>query len=169
MEDAPDDTKDLQSGAPPRELRYGDDTYAILGACFAVYTDKGCGFLEAVYQECLEIELRARGIPFVAQQNLRLSYRGQPLKQTYAADIVCCGRVLVEIKAVRALDPKHRAQTMHYLRATGIEVGLLINFGARSLQYRRIFPPKNINDHAVNRQWLWVPDGWNKGPTDAPA
>jgi len=125
--DSEEDSAEQQT--PRRGLRYGNETYAILGACFAVYQDKGCGFLEAVYQECLEIEFRARGISFRAQPVLGLAYRGQPLTQTYAADFICFDRVLVEIKAVRALDPKHRAQTMHYLRATGIEVGLLVNFG----------------------------------------
>ena len=129
MNDSVEDAKDRTPPIAKRGLRFGDETYAILGACFAVYQDKGCGFLEAVYQECLEIELKARGVPFVSQPSMQLTYRGQTLKQVYVADFICFDRVLVEIKAVRALDPKHRAQTMHYLRATGIEVGLLVNFG----------------------------------------
>jgi GxxExxY protein len=128
--DSPDDCE-LSSDVPvPRHgLRHGNETYAILGACFAVYREKGCGFLEAVYQECLEIELTARGVPFVAQQPLQIAYRGKVLRQAYAPDFICYGKVLVELKAVRALAPEHRAQTVNYLRATGLEVALLVNFG----------------------------------------
>jgi GxxExxY protein len=129
MDESDDNTQDSEDQIPRTGLRYADETYAILGACFAVYRDKGCGFLEAVYQECLEIELAARDVAFVALQPLHLHYRGQTLRQVYSPDFVCFGRVLVEIKAVRSLAPQHRAQSMHYLRATGIEVGLLVNFG----------------------------------------
>ena len=104
------------------------ETRRILGACFEVYKEKGCGFVEPVYQECLELELASQGIEFVAQQPIGLSYKGRPLQQTYRADLVCFGKVLVEIKAVSALTNEHRAQLMNYLRATGIRVGLLINF-----------------------------------------
>jgi GxxExxY protein len=105
-----------------------EETHRILGACFEVYKEKGCGFVEPVYQECLELELASRGIEFLAQKDIALSYKGQPLKQTYRADFVCDGEVIVEIKAVSALTDQHRAQLMNYLRATGIKVGLLINF-----------------------------------------
>jgi len=105
------------------------ETHRILGACFEVYTEKGCGFVEPVYQECLGLELASQGIELLAQKEIGLSYKGQPLKQTYRADFVCYGKVLVEIKAVRVLTDEHRAQLINYLRATGIKVGLLINFG----------------------------------------
>jgi len=104
------------------------ETHRILGACFEVYKEKGCGFVEPVYQECLELELASQGIEFLAQKEIALSYKGQPLKQTYRTDFVCYGKVIVEIKAVSALTDEHRAQLMNYLRATGIKVGLLINF-----------------------------------------
>ena len=110
-------------------LLHEKETYASLGACFAVYRDKGCGFLEAVYQECLEIELNHRGIPFQADVPLALSYRGQPLKQVYRADFVCYGSIIVEIKAVSGLADEHRAQIINYLNATGFELGLLVDFG----------------------------------------
>jgi len=84
-------------------LLFEQETYAILGACFEVYKDKGCGFLEAVYQECLELELGSRGIQFQPQAELQLTYKGRTLKQTYQPDFICFGKVIVEIKSVSAL------------------------------------------------------------------
>jgi GxxExxY protein len=104
------------------------ETHRILGACFEVYKEKGCGFVEPVYQECLELELVSQGIEFLAQQEIGLSYKGRPLRQTYRTDFLCFGKVIVEIKAVSALTDEHRAQLMNYLRAAGLKVGLLINF-----------------------------------------
>jgi GxxExxY protein len=111
------------------KLLYEEETYKILGACFEVYNDKGCGFLEPVYQECLEIELAHQGIPFVAQREIKLTYRGQPLRQTYKADIICYNRIIVELKAVSCLVDEHRGQILNYLHATGLQLGLLVNFG----------------------------------------
>ena len=111
------------------KLIHEEETYKIRGACFEVYKEKGCGFLEAAFQECLELEFGMRGIPFVAQPELALSYKGVPLKQTYKPDFVCYGRVLVELKAVSKLTDEHRAQFINYLHATGLKVGLLVNFG----------------------------------------
>ena len=105
------------------------ETYRIRGACFEVYREKGCGFLEAVFQERLELELGLQGIPFVAQPELALSYKGRPLRQTYKPDIICFGKVLVEPKAVSKLTDEHRAQVLNYLHATDLRVGLLVNFG----------------------------------------
>ena len=110
-------------------LIYERETYAILGACFEVYKDKGCGFLEAVYQECLRIELTHREIPFVAEVALPLMYRGQPLQTSYRADFICYGKIIIELKAVSEILDEHRAQLLNYLAATGFELGLLINFG----------------------------------------
>ncbi len=104
------------------------ETHRILGACFKVYKEKGCGFVEPVYQECRELELTRQDIEFYAQKEIGLTYKGRLLKQTFRADFVCFGNVIVEIKAVSALTDEHRAQLMNYLRATGIKVGLLINF-----------------------------------------
>jgi len=111
------------------KLMLEEESYAILGACFEVYKDKGCGFLEAVYQECLEIEFGLRGLPAQPQVPLALTYKGRPLKKKYEADFVCFGTVLVEIKAVSRLADEHRAQLQNYLHATGLRVGFLINFG----------------------------------------
>src|SRR2546426_956767 len=90
------------------ELLYPQESYAIVGACFNVYNEIGCGFLEVVYQECLDIELRTQGISFVAQPNLALAYRGQPLMQTYQPDFVCFDKIVVELKTVESLADAHR-------------------------------------------------------------
>lgn len=111
------------------ELIYRDESYRIMGACFEVYKEKGCGFLEAVFQECLEMELDDQGIPFVAHPPLALNYKGRRLKQTYTPDFICYGKIIVEIKAVTALTAEHRAQVHNYLRATDHRLGLLVNFG----------------------------------------
>ena len=108
---------------------YQEESYAIQGAIFAVYKEMGSGFLEAVYQECLERELNARGIPFKAQTEIQIFYNGVPLRQTYRADLVCFDKIILELKAVRNLLPEHTAQLQNYLRATGMRLGLLVNFG----------------------------------------
>ena len=116
-----------------------DQSYAILGACFEVYNEKGCGFLEAVYLECMEIELGLQNIPFVAKKPLRLEYKGHPLRQTYEPDLICFEKIVVELKAVSALADEHRAQVINYLNATGCEVALLVNFGHfPKLEYERL-------------------------------
>ena len=113
------------------EIIYKDEAFAIIGACFEVYNDKGCGFLEAVYQECLEIEFGLRNLPFVPQAELTLTYKGRTLKKTYQPDFVCFGKIILEIKAVSELTDDHRAQVHNYLKATGYRLGLLVNFGAK--------------------------------------
>jgi GxxExxY protein len=115
------------------------ESYAIVGACFEVYNEKGCGFLEPVYQECLGIEFEYRRIPAIPKPSLTLSYRGRVLSQTYEPDYVCFGKIIVELKAVSALTDEHRAQLLNYLHATGFELGLLVNFGHYpKLEYERI-------------------------------
>ena len=109
-------------------LIYEDEAFAIRGAIFEVYKTIGTGFLEAVYQECLEMELAKRNIPFKAQPEIVISYKGTPLKQTYKADIVCYDKIILELKAVKTLLPEHAAQIQNYLRATGMRLGLLVNF-----------------------------------------
>jgi GxxExxY protein len=121
------------------EIIYKEESYQIVGACFEVYKEKGCGFLESVYQECLEIELMLQGISFEAQKPLALTYKGRPLRQRYVADLICGGKIIVELKAVSELVNEHRAQVLNYLHATGCRLGLLINFGHHpKLQYERI-------------------------------
>ena len=122
-----------------KDLLFPEESYQVMGACFAVYKAMGCGFLEAVYQECLEIELRRQRIPFASQQPLRLTYAEEPLKQTYVADIICYDRILLELKAITRLAPEHHAQVMHYLKVTGLRLGILVNFGHHpQLEHQRI-------------------------------
>ena len=121
------------------ELIYKEESYAIMGACFEVYKEMGPGFVEPVYQECLELELAARKIPFTARQPLRLEYKGTPLQQSYIPDLVCHDKIIVELKAVTSLTDEHRAQVFNYLRATGYRLGLLVNFGHHpQVQHERI-------------------------------
>ena len=121
------------------EIIYKKESYAIVGACFEVYNEKGCGFLEPVYQECLAIEFEYQRISAVAKPLLVLSYRGRILKQKYEPDYVCFEKIIVELKAVSALVDEHRAQLLNYLHATGFELGLLVNFGHYpGLEYERI-------------------------------
>jgi GxxExxY protein len=111
-------------------LLYPDEVFRIQGAVFEVYRTMGAGFLEGVYQECLGFEFAERGIPFAALQPLPLSYKGRGLQRGYVADFVCFDRIILELKAVRDFAPEHRAQTFNYIRASGLRLGLLINFGA---------------------------------------
>jgi GxxExxY protein len=108
---------------------YKEESYRIMGACFEVYKEKGCGFLEAVYQECLELEFGLQGILFQPRVELALAYKGRPLKQRYVPDFVCFGKIILELKAVSQLNDEHRAQVHNYLRATGYRLGMLVNFG----------------------------------------
>jgi GxxExxY protein len=113
------------------KLVFKDESYAIQGAIFEVYREMGCGFVESVYQECLEKELSARGIPFEAQKELRLHYKAEALRQAFKPDLICYGKIIVELKAVRELASEHTAQALNYLKATGMTLGLLVNFGSR--------------------------------------
>ena len=123
------------------DILFKEESYAIMGACFEVYKEKGCGFLEGVYQACLEMELAHRGIPYEADVRLPLTYRGLPLKQVYVADFVCYGKIILEIKAVSELVDEHRAQVLNYLSATGCKLGLLVNFGHYPrVEYERLLP-----------------------------
>ena len=112
-----------------KDLIYPEECYKIIGASFEVYKDKGSGFLEAVFQECLELELGFQAIPFTPQRPLALTYKGQPLRQSYIADFVCYDKIIVELKAVERLADEHRAQLLNYLNATGYRLGLMVNFG----------------------------------------
>jgi|SRR5581483_3977447 GxxExxY protein len=125
------------------DLLFKDEVYKIVGAAMEVYNEKGVGFLEEVYQECLEIELETRGIPFVSQKELPLYYKGRLLKKKYRADFVCYDKIVVEIKALERLSTNEEAQILNYLKATKLEVGVLINFGARNkLEWdRKIWTP----------------------------
>ena len=121
------------------EILFKEESYSIIGACFNVYKDKGCGFLEPVYHECCEIEFAFQKIPFLSQTELELTYRGQILRQRYKPDFICFQKIIVELKAVSALADEHRAQLLNYLNATKMKLGLLVNFGHHpKLEFERI-------------------------------
>ena len=110
-------------------ILFKEESFKIMGACFEVYKEKGCGFLEAVYQECLALEFKAQGIPFVVQPGLHLDYKGQLLMQSYQPDFLCFGEIMVEIKSAKQLANDHRAQAVNYHKAAGKSLALLVNFG----------------------------------------
>ena len=144
------------------KILYPDESYALVGACFRVYNEIGCGFTEEVYQECLEIELGDQGIAFDAQRELKLAYRGRELRKTFRPDLVCYGKIVVELKAVSALTNEHRAQAINYLKATGLELALLVNFGSHpKLEYERLIwtPDRGIARavRLVNDEWEPIP------------
>jgi GxxExxY protein len=112
-------------------------TYRIIGAAMEVHGELGPGFLEAVYQEALEREMAAYGIPYHPQPEIRITYKGEPLRKTYQPDFVCFEEIIVEIKALKELSGQEEAQMINYLKASGFTLGLLINFGSRSLEYKR--------------------------------
>ena len=121
------------------EIIFKEESYRIIGACFEVYKEMGCGFLEPVYQECLEIELTLQSIDFKSQAELKLSYKGRLLSSKYIPDFVLYDKIVVEIKAAKELTDAHRAQVHNYLKATGYCLGLLVNFGHfPKLEYERI-------------------------------
>ena len=120
-------------------LVHEEKTYQILGACFEVCREKGCGFSEPVFQECMELELGFRRIPFVAQPRLELEYKGLRLNQSFLPDLICYDQIIVELKALAELKNEHRAQLHNYVKASGYRVGLLVNFGHYpALHYERI-------------------------------
>ena len=121
------------------KLILGDETFAVIGAAIEVHRVLGPGFLEKVYHEAMQLELSARGIPYEAERLIGIEYKGQELTQRYLADLVCYEKVVVELKAHKQLSGNENAQLLNYLRATGLRVGLLINFGSHSkLEHRRL-------------------------------
>ncbi len=112
------------------KLIFEEEAFAIRGAVFDVYREMGAGFLEVVYQECLEREMSIRAIPFTSQKELGLIYKGEELKQIYKPDIICYEKIIVELKAVKEIASEHKAQLFNYMRATGLRLGFLVNFGS---------------------------------------
>ena len=114
-----------------------EETYAVIGSAMAVHRELGPGFLESAYGDALEIELSKRSIPFEREKLIHVYYKGVPIKTQYQADFVCYNNLIVELKTVDQILDIHRAQLIHYLKATGIKKGLLVNFKSNSLQYER--------------------------------
>jgi GxxExxY protein len=112
-------------------------TYAIIGAAMEVHRLLGCGFLEPVYHQAMEIELNDRSIPFHAQIEFRVNYKGQELDAYYKPDFICFDEVVVELKALARLTSIEESQVINYLKVTGLHTGLLLNFGVRSLEQKR--------------------------------
>jgi GxxExxY protein len=110
------------------EIIHPEESYAIQGACFEVYKDKGCGYLEEVYHECLKIEFGIRGLPFRSKEPMPLVYKGHTLSTVYKPDFICFDKIILEIKAVTSLANIYRAKVQHYLRSSGFRLGLLVNF-----------------------------------------
>ncbi len=121
---------DCEEQIKHEKILYKEECYIIQGAVFEVYREMGCGFLEAVYQECMEHELRSRGVPFTSQRELKLTYKGVVLDQTYKPDLICYDSIIVELKAVKETTLQHAAQALNYLKATGMKLALLVNFGS---------------------------------------
>jgi GxxExxY protein len=127
------------------ELILKNEVYAIVGAAMEVHREKGFGFAEPVYQECMEIELSDRKIPALAQKEMPISYKGRLLKKTYIADFVAYDKIIVELKALDKLTSREEAQVVNYLKTSGLEIGVLINFGAPSLEWKRI----ELTNHVI--------------------
>ena len=127
------------------DLLHKDEVYAIIGAAMDVYNDLGPGFLENVYQEAMEIELESRDIPANAIQQLHIKYKGKDLKKSYVADLICYEKIIVELKAMDKLTLREEGQVINYLKATGLKVGVLINFGHYpSLEWKRLVFTKEL-------------------------
>lgn len=120
------------------DLIYPEEAYRIVGVAMQVHRELGCGFLEPVYQEALEILLKKEGIPYEREKRLPIYFMGELLRKEYFADFVCFGKIIVELKAVSQLTPVYEAQVLNYLKASGCKLGLLLNFGQASLVHRRI-------------------------------
>ena len=120
------------------DLLFAEEVYAIAGRAIEVHRVLGSGYLEAVYQEAMEIELSEANIPFEICKELVIKYRGRQLRKHYVADFVCYGQIIIEIKALDHLTGKEEAQVLNYLKVTGFRVALLINFGAQGkLEWKR--------------------------------
>ena len=120
------------------DLIYKIESYKIIGAAMEVHRELGSGFLEAIYQEALALEFERNDIPYKQEAKLEVNYKGQTLLKYYEADFICYDKIIVETKAINELIGKHESQVINYLKATNCKLGLLINFGTESLEYKRL-------------------------------
>jgi GxxExxY protein len=130
-------------------LLHEDKTYKIIGAAIEVHKNLGMGFLEAVYQEALEKEFILQGIPYQREASFLIYYKNELLNKTYIADFVCYNNIIVELKAVQKLTGEHQSQVMNYLKASKMEIGLLFNFGSKSLEHKRIILTDSGDDAVI--------------------
>ncbi len=128
------------------DIIYKQEAYEIIGACMEVHKHLGNGFLESVYQEALELELRERNILFQREAKLKIEYKGQILEKLYVADFICYDKIIIELKALSELTSEHESQILNYLKATDLKLGLLVNLGTRRLQYKRF-----VNEYGFSR------------------
>ena len=127
------------------KIIYRTESYNLIGAAIEVHKQIGCGFTEPIYQEAFEEELRLRGIPFQREKTINVTYKGKVLSKNFRPDFVCYEKIIVELKAVSEFTDEHIAQVYNYLKASGLELGILLNFGTTSLVYKRI---------PCNKKWL---------------
>lgn len=121
------------------EIIYKEEVYQIIGAAMEVYNQLGNGFLESVYQEALALELQLRNIPFKEQVPLHITYKDQPLRHHYTPDMILFDEIILELKATSRIGPNEEAQLLNYLKASGLRLGLLVNFGAENkLEWKRM-------------------------------
>ncbi len=141
------------------DIVYKDESYKIIGACFEVYKQKGFGFTEPIYQECLAIEFDMQSIPFTEQPEIQLEYKSRKLKQFFKPDFICYEKIIVEIKALPDLIPQNQSQILNYLNATKFELAILVNFGHYpKLEYKRIannrLKTENVNLTDEIKSWF---------------
>lgn len=127
---------------------YKEESYKIIGAAMEVHRELGCGFTESVYQDALEYEFKLRKIPYEREKAMHVLYKGKELGKSFRMDFVCYGKIIVELKAVQAITDEYHIQVYNYLKASGLELGLLVNFGNASLEYERLLRKADwINKH----------------------
>lgn len=120
------------------EIIYKDEAYKIVGAMMSVHNELGCGFLEAIYQEALEMEFQLQGIPYEREKELEVRYKGNVIGKKYKADFICYNKIVVELKAVDKILPEFKAQTLNYMKMSNSKLGILANFGQTSLEIQRL-------------------------------
>ena len=120
------------------KILFKEESYKIIGACIEVHRELGNGFLEGVYQEALEIEFKNQNIPYKREKELTIIFKGVELNKKYYADFVCYDKIIIELKALSSLNSEHESQVLNYLKATNFKLGILVNFGEKSLKYKRM-------------------------------